>query len=167
MQFPLEVTGGPLATLLSKNRGRPGRPVWSWGDLQSGRLSTVCCGQQAAATRYGTSSQSESPSGRDGTLAHPEQLARPCQGPPELRSCSSRRGASLVLCLLTGHLESREEKGFLRHGQQCAVTARKAESVTGSVFLAHSAVRHGSVMVSLDGSRVCLCSLFVPYPKPL
>lgn len=30
--------------------------------------------------------------GRDGTLAHPEQLAGPCLGPPELRSCSSGEG---------------------------------------------------------------------------
>lgn len=62
------------------------------GGLAVGQTGHCLRAWQAAATRYGTSSQSEFPAGRDGTLAHPEQLAGPCLGPPELRSCSSGQG---------------------------------------------------------------------------
>lgn len=157
MQFPLEVTCGPLASLRAKNSGRPGRPVWGWGDLQSGRRSTACCGRQAAATRYGTSSLSESPSGRDGTLAHPEQLARCCQGSPELCSYGSQRGASFVLRLRAG--SSGEEGGERMSPPRPAVRGHSKDNAVGDRLVPLSA--------TLGASRVCLCSPFVPCPKPL
>lgn len=147
MQFPLEVTCGPLASLRAKNSGRPGRPVWGWGDLQSGRRSTACCGRQAAATRYGTSSLSESPSGRDGTLAHPEQLARCCRGPRNFAATAPSEERVSCSAFVQVHLERREEKGCLRHGQQCAATARTTQSVTGSFHCRPRSVR-----------AVCVCA---------
>lgn len=118
------------------------RPAWEWGRLaQSGRLSAACGGWRTVVTQvWAPSSQSRPPSGRDGTRAHPEQPAWPCQGPRDLRSCGSQQGVSCTLCLLAGssggekrvdlvpHANSGPRVGKTRSAQ---VTARKTGQCDG------------------------------------
>lgn len=159
----------------SKNGGRRVRPAWEWGRLaQSGRLSAACSGWRTVVTQVrAPSSQSRPPSGRDGTRAHPEQPAWPCQGPRDLRSCGSQQGVSCMLCLLAGwsggekrvdlvpHANSGPRVGKTRSAQ---VTARKTgQSVMGSVFLAHSHCRSW-LCGGVGRQKPCLFRSICPLP---
>lgn len=163
---PAQVACGPPAPLRSKGSGRPGRPVWGRGALQSGKLGTACVPGRPRPPD--TAPRPRASCRRPGwDTRSPRAAGRALPGAPGTSQLQLRGGASFVPRLLPGPLERRQERGCLRHGQQRAVPARKMEAVTGSALLARSAVAHGSVLPSLGGSRVCLRSLFVPCPQPL
>lgn len=154
---PAQVTCGPLR---SQDSGRPGRPVWGWGALQSGRLGTACCGRQAAATRHGASSQRESPSGWDGTLAHPEQLAR-AAGPALQLPARSEFHAP------PSPRSSGEEGGERMSSPRPAVRGRSKEDGGGDRKRVPGSFRRPWFCDAVAAREPCVCARRVPCPRPL